>query len=166
MDWSIRTPEVPVTAEGILCNGDLIFTNDNFIPIDSTSTVAYFAQQYQLNLVNGYSASTVTAAGGIVSANIVTKALITNIEVDTNNRKFLHSLEYVGNKPVNSQSLLIEWSDDEGQNWFSSTIDINTRTQINRLGSFDRRRFRMTYSGDEQIRMEALDATYSQGIAS
>ena len=77
--------------------------------------------------------------------------------------KFMHSAEYVGNAPTSTQLLSVEWSDDDGQTWYSGSIDIHIRTQINRMGKFKRRKFRIGYSGDQQIRIEGIDVTYTEG---
>jgi hypothetical protein len=160
LDWSIRTPEDPVTAEGIFYNGDLFSMADNFQPIDTTASTAYFAETY--NEGGTYSQSTVDA--GTTETNSITmKILITNIEVGTTGRKFLHSVEYLGNMPASAQTVTVRWSDNEGDNWYTGTIDLPDRTQINRLGSFNRRRFQMEFSGDEQLRIEGLELDYTQG---
>jgi hypothetical protein len=163
INWSIRTPETPVTAEGILKNGDIFSIDDDFDPVDATTSIAYFAEDYgtPIDTVDGYSKTTGSAA---ITANIEVELLLANIELDSTDKKFLHNAQYVGNQTTDSQNLVVEWSDDDGATWFSATIDLQIRNRINRLGSFERRRFRLTYSGNEQIRLEGLDATYTQGI--
>ena len=162
VSWSTRTPETPVTAEGIFSNGDLFFMADDFEPIDTTSNTAYFSGQY--NTGGTYSISTV-AVGNIDSQNISMRITLPNIELDTTSRKFMHSINYVGSMTPSSQTLIVEWSDDDGITWYSGTIDTNTRTTINRLGSFERRRFRLTYGGSDQLRLEALEASVTMGSA-
>ena len=162
--WSIRTPETPTTAEGMFSNGDLFFISDNFEPVDGTDLAdAYFAGDY--NVANALPADdySATSVSPEITDNVRLTAMISNIELDSTSTKFLHELKYVGNRTTSSQTLSVEWSDDEGETWYSETIDINKRTQINRLGSFNRRRFRVSYSGDQQLRIEGLDASYTQG---
>ena len=163
ISWSTRTPETPVTAEGIFSNGDIFYVEDNFVPIDQVSLLgAYFAADYTtpLDAVTGYSAS--SAAAGSTSI-IALKVEVANIEFDSADRKFMHSCKYVGNQTTNAQTINVAWSDDDKVTWNSGTIDVQSKTQVNRLGSFERRAFRLTYTGDEQIRAEALEITFSQG---
>jgi hypothetical protein len=59
--------------------------------------------------------------------------------------------------------MTIEWSDDNGYNWNSSTLDLKERTSINRLGKFVSRRFRFTLAGGVYTRFEGIDVSFTQG---
>jgi len=155
--WSTRTPETPVTTEGILSNGDLFFIADDFDPQDTTNTTAYFAGQYS---AGSYS---LTGDAAAETSSVVMQILLDNIEFNSSDRKFMHKLQAVCNMTSSSQTLTIEWSDDEGTTWYSGTLDTSYHGQINRLGQFVRRRFRVTYAGSEQLRLEALDTTCTHG---
>ena len=157
VSWSIRTPETPVVAEGIFSTGDLFNIQDNYVPVDTTAAEGYFAEDYESEDYDETIATT--------TANISMEILLANIEMESTDRKFMHSVEYVGSRPNNSQTLTVAWDDtDNSFNFpYSDTIDLQERTKINRLGSFNRRRFKISFSGDEQIRFEGLDATYTQG---
>jgi hypothetical protein len=155
--WSTRTPETPVTAEGIFNNGDLFYINDNFVPLDTTATTAYFVGSYS---TGDYSTS---SSGDETTDGVIMKVEVTNIELDSSDDKFMHKLQAVANLTLASQTLTVEWSDDEGVTWYSGTLDTSYYGQINRLGKFVRRRFRLTYQGTEALRLEALDVTCTQG---
>ena len=163
ISWSTRTPETPVTAEGIFSNGDIFFVEDNFEPVDAVTVfAAYFLEDYgtPIDAVLGYSSST---TGVAVLNNINLQVDIGNVEFGSTDRKFMHCLKYVGNKTTDAQTLSVEWSDDDKVTWNSEDIDLQYKGQINRMGSFERRAFRLSFSGDEQIRAEAVEVTYSQG---
>lgn len=165
MGWSTRTPDDVVTSEGIFSNGDIFFIEDNFVPVDGTSLLgAYFAEDYTtpLDATTGYSVSSISSG---VFSNISLQVQVANIELDTTDRKFMHCLKYVGNRTADTQTLTVEWSDDNKVSWLSDVIDTQVRNQINRMGSFERRAFRITYAGDEQIRAEAVEISYSQGTS-
>ena len=165
MSWSTRTPDDVVTSEGIFSNGDIFFIEDNFVPIDGTSLLgAYFSEDYTtpLDAVTGYSASSLSSGE---FSNIQLKVQIANYDFDSSDTKFMSNLKYVGNRTDDAQTLSVEWSDDNKVSWESATIDTSIREQINRLGSFERRAFRLTYQGDEQVRAEAVEVTYTQGTS-
>lgn len=84
-------------------------------------------------------------------------------DAGTSETKFMHSCNYVGNQLASAGTLTVEWSDDDGANWLSQTIDLSNRTQINRLGDFVSRRFRFSISDTQYMRFEAIDVTFSQG---
>ena len=161
--WSIRTPEAPVTAEGIFSTGDVFRISDNFEPVDSTDlSNYYFLEDYledsgiATDYMEGY---TVDEKDDTIPWSI----LIDNFDGLSSDDKFMHSAKYVGSIPKTHQEMTLEWSDDGGITWLSSTIDIYNRTQINRMGKFDRRKFKLRYSGTEQVRAEAIDVTYTVG---
>lgn len=161
--WTIRTPETPVVAEGILSSGDLVKVVDNFQPIDTSADLGYFAEDYEFDTsaAGGYD-----AFGAPETSNINMKILISNFDADSTDRKFMHCLKYVGNRTDNSQILFVRWNDDSRMStaWTAQEqIDLSTRTQINRLGSFERRAFEVEYSGNEQIRIEALESDLTVG---
>ena len=92
--------------------------------------------------------------------------ILDNIEFDTTNRKFMHSLAYVGSlvDPAVAATMEISWSDDNGTNWNTPIeIDLAVGEQLNRLGSFGRRKFKVANTSVQKLRMEALEVTYTKG---
>ena len=128
--------------------GQQTYENWECILVDDGST-----DDYMLGYIEGDS----------YSDNFGISITIDNFEGLSSEDKFMHSLEYVGNKTKEEQILSVEWSDDEGETWLSGSIDLSNRFQINRLGKFVRRKFRVGYHGDQQLRIEGLDVTYTQG---
>lgn len=80
-------------------------------------------------------------------------------------RKFMRSLQVVGDKTSSSQTINISWSDDDYQTFTTArTLDLNTRNRLTRLGWFEERAFRLNISVNKRIRMEALNFDYILGL--
>ena len=79
--------------------------------------------------------------------------------------KFAHSLQYIGDYTDQEQTATVSWSDDNhsGYALISRSLLLNVKQRLNRLGSFVRRSFRLTYSGDEMVRAEAIEIDVTQG---
>lgn len=122
---------------GMLRSGDLFYMGTGRVPTD---------------LVNGGS-----------DVNVPLSITTGPFDAGTSETKFMHSCNYVGNQLASAGTLTVEWSDDDGANWLSQTIDLSNRTQINRLGDFVSRRFRFSISDTQYMRFEAIDVTFSQG---
>jgi hypothetical protein len=109
--------------------------------------------------------------------------VITNlIDMDNRNRKFIHSLDIIGDlaNDGNTQiigtaepNLDVYWSDDDYQNFdpllittgttVPISVDMSARPRITPMGSFRRRAFMLVYTGNMPMRLEALEITYTQG---
>jgi hypothetical protein len=109
--------------------------------------------------------------------------VITNlIDMDNRNRKFIHSLDIIGDlaNDGNTQiigtaepNLDVYWSDDDYQNFdpilitvettIPISVDMSARPRITPMGSFRRRAFMLVYTGNMPMRLEALEITYTQG---
>lgn len=87
-------------------------------------------------------------------------------DVGTYNRKQLKRLAIVGDiTSAATQPINIRWSDDDQQTYSSVRIlDLNRPNPIlTQCGSFRRRSFELTFDGDADIRLEAIELTYSIG---
>ena len=164
IDWSIRTPENPVIAQGIMRNGDVFKVSTDLEPVDKAELGNYyFLEDYMEDTGVAATDYMVGYVEYIASNNIAMQVLIDAFDGLSAEDKFMHSLEYIGNATPSDQILHVEWSDDDGVTWRSSDLNIKKRYQINRMGSFKRRRFRMSYSGNDTVRIEAIDVTFTQG---
>jgi hypothetical protein len=149
-------------GEGIFATGELCFLLDNFTPFDS---IGIATDPY---VTSGYVGSDYVLSG--TSANSDEIDLIVRLDNwDNGNRdwKFMHQLRYVGDETADPNTLTVKWND--GNNvpesyTHSNTIDVsNGNNKITRLGKFKSRSFEFEYSGNEQIRFEAIDVDISEG---
>ena len=123
--------------QAILRSGDICYIQDDFLPTDDVD--------------------------GGASVNITLKSIVDSFDANTTETKFMHSINYVGNRVASAQNLTVEYSDDNGATWVSRTLDLADKTQINRLGKFDYRKFRFTIVGTQTVRFEGIDVCFTQG---
>jgi len=101
---------------------------------------------------------------------------IDNVEVtvrlpawDNNNRdwKFHHQLRYVGQETDNSETLTINWYDEQDWNLTPSgttTINISSnKNKATRLGRAKSRTYELYYEGDELFACNGLELEFSDG---
>lgn len=84
----------------------------------------------------------------------------TLVDNNTNKRKFCGSLTVIGDRTGTSpNNATVSWSDDDGQTFSSGyTVDLTKpRPKVPRVGSFRRRRFKVTHSSNNPMRLEALE---------
>lgn len=87
------------------------------------------------------------------------------LDLDTMRRKFVKSYELIGDKQSSTTNVLFSYSDDD-YNTFSSTRTFNmadTRMLLPRGGSFRRRAHQLSYTGNNPLRIEALEMRYRLG---
>lgn len=125
-----------------------------------------------------------TDASATTSYPIVMRVSTNLIDMDNRNRKFIHSLDIIGDLADSSNitisgtadpNLDVYYSDDDYQNLdpflittaqtVPITVDMTTRPRITPMGSFRRRAFMFVYDGNMPMRLEALEITYTQGIS-
>lgn len=87
------------------------------------------------------------------------------IDMENNDRKFLHKLTLIGDTQESSNPVTIQWSDNDYQT-FSVGQQVNMkdgRAVCFRLGSFRRRAFQITHTANSLFRVESLELYYKQG---
>lgn len=106
--------------------------------------------------------STYQDNGGTIRTQINTA----RIDADSNNRKFLHSLVAIGDTQATGQVLNVRWSDDDQATYTTvRTIALDSETRdIKQCGSFRRRNFEVYHDGNSDLRLEALELEFSEGI--
>ena len=130
---------------------------------DSASRPYFIMRNGDIGLV-GVSHSPIDYLVSVAEDPTFTMKITTGpFDANTTEDKFMHSVSYVGNQAQATLAMTIEWSDDDGANWNSSTLDLKDRTSINRLGKFVSRRFRFTLGGGVYTRFEGVDVNFSQG---
>jgi hypothetical protein len=86
-------------------------------------------------------------------------------DMDTYKRKFMHSIQMVGDRAATGNSVDVKWSDDDYQTWSSTkTIALTDDfPSFARLGSYRRRAFNIRNALNYFVRLEALEVTYTEG---
>ena len=71
----------------------------------------------------------------------------------------------VGDRYSTSNSVTLNWSDDDYQTWSNDkTISLtDDLPDFKRLGSFRRRAFKIRHSSDNPLRLESLEVEYTEG---
>lgn len=83
------------------------------------------------------------------------------VDNGTNVRKFCGSLTVIGDRRANTSpnNATVSWSDDDGQTYSAGyTVDLTKpRPKVPRVGSFRRRRFKITHASNNPMRLEAFE---------
>jgi len=157
INWTVATDTR--LSQGILSNGDVITVSDDYSPYDSVNATAgvYEADTYEEDVYTAGSPGYGTA----ISMEIITG----ETDNETTNTKFMSSLRAAGPKTKTSQTLTVQWSDEDNDSYNTGkTIDTSIPGhRINRLGSYRRRNFKLTYAGTEQYELDALEADVKAG---
>jgi len=97
---------------------------------------------------------------------ILTEIVTNKIDMDSYQRKFASSIVIVGDRYVNN-SVEFSWSDDDYQTYNTPfTIDLtDDYPNLQRLGSFRRRAFKITHSLNQPLRLESLELSYKEGVS-
>jgi len=109
-------------------------------------------------------------------ATIIVSIITNKYDMDTINRKRLHSVRFFldrDNNPLVNETLNFSYSDDDYQSDIGPiTVDLVSSTTegfgapiIYQLGSFRRRSFFILYYGTSNIRFEALELCYTEGTS-
>ena len=91
--------------------------------------------------------------------------IITNkIDFDNRYRKFIYSLDIIGD--LNNSNILLQWSDDDYQTWNTGyTISLASRPRLARCGSTRRRAFKLTHTDSTPCRLESLETVFTLGTS-
>jgi hypothetical protein len=140
-----------LAGDGILSNGDIVTIADDKNPQDSTEAQIYVVADY---VDPGYISDT-GSTGTAIDMTIITGPE----DFGTRNYKHADNLRAVINPTTASEDLTIQWSDQGNDNYNTGrTLDLsNHNNKLTRCGRFRTRNHKITYSGDEQIEIEALE---------
>ncbi len=111
-----------------------------------------------------YSFSTTTYQDNAVA--ILMEVVTAKQDFGNSNRKFYYGVYVVGDTTSASSNLSISWSDDDYTTFNTArTVDMGaSRAYLSRLGQSRRRSFKLAYSGNYPMRLEALELDYNLGI--
>jgi hypothetical protein len=94
----------------------------------------------------------------------LTNPVTTKYDFDLMDRKFMHSLDVVGDLTT-GDTIDIRWSDDDYRTWSSwKTLNMSPRAYFKRLGHFRRRAFELLHTGNYPLRLEALEFEVDIGV--
>lgn len=87
------------------------------------------------------------------------------VDGGTNKRKFCSRFEIIGDKAGATQNVIVSYSDDDYQTFKGSrTIDMNqNRAKGLRLGNFRRRAWKVSYTGNQSWRVNAIELDVTLG---
>lgn len=126
----------------------------------STSYTPVFIRQ-GVGTVYKFDSSLYQDAGSSISTVIITD----NNEFDTYNIKYMSTLTLWADKPSSSSSILVQWTDDDYQNYNTGiSVDLNQDCpRIYRLGSFRRRAFKFTHTANQPLRIRLIETELNIG---
>lgn len=126
-------------------------------------------QQNQKPLVqhetNGWIYNLDPAVGQDDLVNFPVTATFSRIDLDTNSRKFVHSAELIGDIQSSSTPVSLSYSDNDYISFSTPRIlDMQyPRMLAKNLGNFRRRAWRVSYTGPNPFRLEALQLKFRLG---
>lgn len=128
--------------------------------VSSTAATPYFSVGNNSALYK-FSDSLRMDDGTLFSCVITTE----NSDFGTLNRKTMHRATFRGDRPATNATITLQWSDDDYQN-FNTGIEVELNQDIacvRRLGSFRQRIMRMTFTKNEDLRLQGIDVDINKG---
>lgn len=157
IDWTLSSASRAGT--GILTTGDIITLKGNFDPFDGFSARFYIEDESDYVVIDY-----IAPFGSIDTSNVELLCRFGHIDNNTVKNKFIDKAEIVADPTPSTQTLTLKWSDTDHSTWTSTrTIDLSERTIMSRLGKSNRRTYQIEYSGDEVVKLEALEVSIRQG---
>lgn len=97
--------------------------------------------------------------------NFAVGGRFSRVDFDTTNRKFIRSVELLGDKQSSSAPVSVQYSDDDYNTLSTArTFDMSdTRSYHTAFGNFRRRSWQFSYSGNTPLRLEALQLKFRLG---
>lgn len=160
IDWTVAN--ALRIGKGILSNGDVITVADDWSPYDTIGVTSgvFLASDtvFEADVFTSASAGSGTA----VSMEIITG----HTNNGTANTKFMSSLRFLGPKTKASQTLTVQWSNEDNESYNTGkTIDTSLPgRRITRLGSYRQRNFKLTIAATEAIEIDALEVDIAAGV--
>ena len=86
------------------------------------------------------------------------KVVTNNIDLGTRNRKQLNRLEILADRHTAESNMTIRYSDDDYKTWSTAkTVDLQSRSNIDRLGMFRLRAFEFVHEANTPLRLKAFE---------
>lgn len=98
--------------------------------------------------------------------SIIAEFTTSKLDFGNNNRKFMSSVNIIGDSTTASAPISLRWSDDDYKTWSNwKTLDLVGRPYFMRLGVFRRRAFNVKSTANAPIRIESMEFDFNQGIS-
>ena len=100
-------------------------------------------------------------SGTNYTCTVITEAA----DFGTLNRKTMHRLSFLGDRPPVNSNITVQWSDDDYQT-FNSGVTTNLNQDlacIRQMGSFRQRIFKFTYSDNYPMRIQDIEVDINKG---
>ena len=98
-----------------------------------------------------------------VAVPIDMTVITSKIDFDNRYRKFIHSIDLIGD--LNTTTCTVQWSDDDYQTWNTGySLSLATRPRITQAGTTRRRAFKITHTDNTPCRLEGLELVVTQGV--
>ena len=146
--WAYQATSIfPVTAS---CN---VQTTEN--------TYTYFALGTTNSAIYRFNDTLYQDNGTNFTCTIITEAS----DFGTLNRKTMRRLSVIGDRPSSNANLNVQWSDDDYQT-YSTARSINLNQDLPctyNLGWFRQRNFKLTFTANENMRLQELEVEINKG---
>ena len=138
-------------GDGILSNGDIVTIADDKNPQDSTEAQVYVDADYVLG---GYISDT-----GASGENIEMILIPGLMDFGIRSEKHADNLRIVSAPESSATNVTVQWSNQSNNDYNTGrTLDLsNANNKLTRLGKFRTRNHKLTFSGSEQIEIEAIE---------
>ena len=142
-------------------------SNSTFDILESTNVIStsnartYFALDNGTSTIYKFDESVYQDAGTNFTCSVVTEAN----DFGTLNRKFMHRLALVADRPSSSSNISVQWSDDDYET-FSTARSIDLKQDLSstyQLGWFRQRIFKFTYTDNYPMRIQDIEVDINKG---
>ena len=146
------------------------YQNDAIFPIVASATVkttgniySYFSITEASSNVYKFNDDLFQDTGVNFTCTIVTEAN----DFGVLNRKTMRRLSFIGDRPDTDANISVQWSDDDYQT-YTTARDVNLNQDLPclyNLGWFRQRNFKLTFTANENLRLQELEAEINKGRA-
>lgn len=144
------------------------YKNQSTFPITYSTTIFNTANTRTYFTLDE-AASTIYRFNGLLyqddGVNFTCKVTTENNEFGTMNRKTMHRLTLVGDRPGASTNILVQWSDNDYQS-YNTGVSLNLNQDlpcVRQLGAFRQRIFKLTYSDNYPLRIQDIEVDINKG---
>jgi len=158
--WAIDVDSGLVTRFAFQNNStfDILMSNN---AISTANVRTYFALDNNTSQIFKFDESVYQDSGTNFTCSIITEAN----DFGTLNRKTMHRLSILGDRPSANSNISIQWSDDDYET-FSTARLVNLKQDLSctrQLGWFRQRIFKFTYSDNYPMRIQDIEVDINKG---
>lgn len=140
-------------------------SDGNYFPI--VDFVHHSNALYGMHITNGKIYKILPTVYQDDSTNFQVLVRLARVDFDTSNRKFVRSLELIGDIQASTTPVSLQYSDDDFVTLSTArTLDMaDPKPSALNLGNFSRRSWQLSYSGANPLRLEALQLKFRLGMS-